>query len=303
MQKSIVIFGKGKGMRNNYTIFLILVLTAILTISVLPCRAQSSGEEKKEDIWTEEGPRPPGRGPRRFELRDEEIERIMKKLKETDPEKVKELEELRKEKPEEFQAELRRHGREEFGKIIRERMNQWREKWREEFIEWLEKNYSREAAELAKLKDKPDLYWKKFEILRRKYGRIFEEEKRNPELAEVLKEDLRLRERRDYLLQKIKTEKDEKKKKELIAKLEEVISNRYDLIIRQKQIAYERLLKRLEELKQRIRESRDEIAESRQEKVRKENIKKRMEDLLREIKKFKWNCKLDIDSCCSSVSG
>jgi len=291
-------------MRTNYAIILlILTLAAVLTVSALPCWAQRKGEEKKEegkeDIW--EGPQPPGRGPRRFELTDEEIERIMKKLRQSNLEKAKELEKLRKEDPEEFQSELRRHGREEFGKIIRERINKWKEKIREEFIEWLGKNYRREAAELAKLKGKPELYWKKFELLRNKYWRIFEEEKRNPELAEVLKEDLRLRERRDELLRKIKTEKNGKKKKELIAQLQEVIGDRYDLIIRQKQIAYERLLKRLEELKKRIRESRHEIAESRQEKVRKENIKKRTEDLLKEIKKFKWGCKLDTGISGGSV--
>jgi hypothetical protein len=287
-------------------------MVAILTVSALPGWAQGTGEEKKdekkEDIWTDEGPGGPGRGPgrrgpRRFELKDHEIERIMKKLKETDPGKVKELEKLRKEDPEEFQSELRRHGREEFGKIIRERINKYREKIREEFIEWLGKNYPREAAELAKLKDKPELYWKKYELLKEKYWPIFEAEKRNPELADVLKEDLRLRERRDDLLRKIKTEKNEKKKKELIAKLQEVIGNRYDLKIRQKQIAYERLLKRLEELKKRIRESIDEIAEFKQEKVKKENIKKRKEDLLKEIKKFKWNCKLDVGSCCATTNG
>lgn len=297
-------------MRTNYAIILlILMLAAVLTVSSLPCWAQRTGEEKKEegkeDIWTDEGPRPPGRGPRRgpprFELTDEEVERIMKKLRQSDPAKAKELEKLRNQDPEKFQSELRSHGREEFGKIIRERINRWREKRREEFIEWLGKNYHREAAELAKLKGKPELYWKKFELLRNKYWRIFEEEKRNPDLAEVLKEDLRLRERRDDLLRKIKTEKNEEKRKGLIGQLQEVIGNRYDLIIRQKQIANERLLKRLEELKKQIRESRDEIAESRQDKVRRENIKKRTQDLLKEIKKFKWGCKLDTGISCGSV--
>ncbi|HUS73854.1 MAG TPA: hypothetical protein VMY06_12390 [Sedimentisphaerales bacterium] len=299
-------------MKTNYAIFLILVMTAVLTVSALPGLAQGTGEEKKdekkEDIWTDGGPGGPGRGPGRrgpgrFDLTDEDIERIMKSLSQTDPGKVKELEKLRKEDPNEFQSELRKHGREEFGKIIRERMNKWRERRREEFIEWLGKNYRRDAAELAKLKGNTELYWKKYELIRNKYRRIFEEERRNPELADVLKEDLRLRERRDELLHKIKTTKDDKKKKELIAQLQEVIGDRYDLIIRQKQIAYEQLLKRLEDLKRKIRESRDGIAEFRQEKVRKENIKKQTEDLLKEIKKFKWNCKLDVGSCCATANG
>jgi len=87
--------GRVKGMKTNYAIILlILTLAAVLTVSSVPCWAQRTGEEKKEekkeDSWTEEKPRGPRRGPR-FELTDEEIERIMKSIKESKPEKAKEL--------------------------------------------------------------------------------------------------------------------------------------------------------------------------------------------------------------------
>jgi len=210
-------------------------------------------------------------------------------LKQSDPAKAKELAKLHKEDPEKFKIELRKYAPEEYGKIIRERMETWRHRRQTEFIEWLEKNYLQQAKELATLKGQPDLYWKKFDLVRGKYWRIFEEEKRNPELAEVLKEDLELKERRDELLIRIKAAKTESQKKKLAAQLEEIVSQRYDLIVRKKEIAYERLLKWLEELKNRIKESRGEIAKSKDEEAKAENVKRRMRELTEGIPKFNWD--------------
>jgi hypothetical protein len=283
-------------MKAKYGLFLILMLAVMITVSALTCRAQGTSEEKKaeekkEDIWTEDGPPGPvgrggpGRGgPRRgprFDLTDEEIGRILKSLKESNPDKAKELEKMRNEDPNNFQEQLREYGGEEFGKIIRERIERWREQRREEFLKWLEENFRRQAEELKRLQD-PDLYWKKYEIIRQKFWRIFEEERRNPELAEVLKEKIRLEYWRDRLLREIRRAKEEKKKKELINKLREALSRRFDLIVREKQIAYKWLRDRLEELKRRVEESQAEIDKLEDPKVKKQNIDKRINDLLKQ---------------------
>ena len=214
----------------------------------------------------------------------------MKYLRKSDPDKAKELAKLREGDPEKFKAELRRHGGEEFSKIVMERMRIWQERRRAEFVEWLGKNYRKDAEELAKLKAKdPDLYLTKYEHIRDKYWRIFEEERRNPELAEVLKEDLELKKRRDELIRRIKAAKSDRQKKRLTADLEDVVNRRFDLIIRRKQIAYERLLRWLEELKNRIKESRDEIAKWSDHKAREENIKERLKDLTEGTVPFEWD--------------
>ena len=110
------------------------------------------------------------------------------------------------------------------------------------------------------------------------------------ELAEVLVEDLRLKKRRDELLKKIKAVKSENEKKKLVAELEEVVAGRFDLIVRRKQIAYERLLRWLEELRKRIRESRGEIVRWRDDKLKNENVKKRTQDLIGETPtEFRWD--------------
>ncbi|MFB0553173.1 MAG: hypothetical protein ACETWQ_07650 [Phycisphaerae bacterium] len=283
-------------------IILVLVIAVVVTaVTVVPCSAQEEKKDKK-DIWTEDeqrGPGPgarpgpgrgPGRGPRRFEPTEEEIERVMKGLQEIDPEKAKELTRLREKEPERFMEELRRHGREEFGKIVRERIDKWRRERQNEFLEWLGKNLAKEAQELAKLKEKdPGLYTKKYELAWNKYGRIFEEGRRNPELAEVLIEDLKLKKRQDELLNTIKAAKNEKEKQKLVAELEKMVARRFDLIVRRKQIEYERLLRWLKELRERVTESRDQIDIWRSDKFKNENVKKRVQDLLEETPKFSWD--------------
>jgi len=283
-------------MDKNRAIILVLAMAAIVAVAAMP---GSADRNDKGSMWTEgedRGPglrRGPGRGPgrERFELTDEEVDRIMEGLKKRSPEKAKELAELRKKDPEKFREELGRHAREEFRKVIGERIEKWQAERRARFLEWLAEKVPEEAEELAKLKERnPDLYGERYERARRKYGRIYEEGRRNPELEKILLDDLRLQKRRDQLLGKINTTTNRREKEQLIKELEEVVGLRYDIIVRRKQMAYEWLLKRLEELRNRVRESRVEIQKAQDAKVKAENIKKRTQELLEEKKQeFHWD--------------
>lgn len=280
-------------LRRGITI--ILVIAAMTTATVLPCFSQ----EKKtdEDIWREDEPRGPGRGgpgggpgrggrgPGRYRTREEEIDHFLKELKESDPAKAKDLANLRKKNPEKFKEELRKTVREQWSK----RIESWRSRWRAEFLEWLQKAVPKVAQSLTKLKNTdPDLYAKKYEIIREKYRRIFDESRRNPELAEVLMAEMELDERQEVLLKKIKATTSEKEKKKLMAKLEEVVGNKYDLIIRKKIIAYEFLLKRVEELQKELNKSREDIAKWRDDKIKAQNVKERIKELTEPSLEFKW---------------
>jgi len=292
-------------MEISRAIIISLAMAVVLAVSILP----SAGNQKDEpNIWTEDegrgpGPRPgpgPERGPRRgpgrgrFELTDEEIDRILKDLKERSPEKAKELDQIREKDPEKFQQELRRHAGDEFVKVFMERREKLTEKWRQqrqaEFVEWLQKNLPKEAEELAKLKERnTELYGKKYDLAWRNYGRIFEESRRSPELAEILMDDLKLQKRTEELCAKIKAARNESEKNKLTAELEEVVGLRYDIIVRKKQIAYERLLKWLDELQNRIKESRAELGIWQDPKTKAENVKERVEYLLKEKRGFHWD--------------
>ena len=76
------------------------------------------------------------------------------------------------------------------------------------------------------------------------------------------------------------------KKKKLTAELETIVSDRFDLIVKRKQIAYETMSKRLEELKRQVRESEDKIDSWK--KLKSEKVKERLEGLTSETEKFSW---------------
>ncbi len=286
-------------MKASYGIILVLAMAAVIILSILPCSAQRTSEEKKEDIWREDEPRGPRGGPRwgprRFELTDERIERIMKELAKSDPAKAKELAELREKEPDKFKDEIRKVMRAQFGKRVREHMDERRRKWQADFLEWLGENYPPEAAKPAKLKEQdpkeqdPERYIKAFDRVVKKYGYIYRAWTQNPELGRVLKEKLELKGKRDKLLRRIKASKGEKEKKKLTGQLEEVVSSRFDLIVIEKQIAYKQLLKRLEELKKRVEESQAEVDELMDVEFKTENVKARVEELIRRTRKIKWD--------------
>ena len=171
------------------------------------------------------------------------------------------------------------------GMRMRERMRE-REA---EHLEWLEKNFPEEAKKLAALKEEnPELYRKQMAISLKKYGGIKEAEKENPELAKVLKEDLALKGKRNRLVRQIRTSKDDEQKEKLTEELEEIISDRFDLIVRRKQIAYEQLLKKLEKLKKEVKKSEAAIEKWKNADLKNEKVKARLEELVSGSGKFRW---------------
>jgi len=296
-------------MESKRRIITVLIVAAIVLLASLPCAiAQDNDNQERRgregQRMSRPGQRPgPGSGERsgrggpgerggrggrlrpdgrwrRPELTDEQIDSVLKELTKRDPNTAKELTELRKEDPDEFRNELRRSAGPEIGRVI---MQIWTERRRAEFLKWLENYVPKEAEELARLKDKePDLYEQKYELTWRIYDRIYERTRRNPELAKVLVTDLQLRERQRELQSKYRAAKAEEDKKELMAQLEEVVSDRYDLIVRQKQMEYEQLLRRLEALQNQVKESLKDIKIWKTDEFKEKTINERMEDLTTE---------------------
>ena len=157
-------------------------------------------------------------------------------------------------------------------------------------MKWLKKNCPVEAEELTKMGDKnPELFSRKFWQGYRRYGKIAEAARENPELAKILKNDLVLKDKLNELLKNIRSAADEKEKKELTKELEKVVGERFDLIVKRKQIEYERLLKRLEELKKQVKESESKVEKWKDAKVKEENVKTHIEELVQDTNKFEWN--------------
>ena len=161
------------------------------------------------------------------------------------------------------------------------------QKRHEQYIEWLEKNYPAEAAELAEVREKnPQLYIRKLTQSMKKYGKIAFASKEHPEMAKVLKENLELKELQHKLIEEYKTA-DADQKEIIKAELTDALSKRFDLIIRQKQLKNEILLKKLEELKKHVKKSEAEVANWQKNKP--QQVESQVEELLKETEKFKWD--------------
>jgi len=268
--------------RCRSVVFVLLLSTAV-TVTTWANPADRK-QEKDKSIFTEREPR--GRRQEgRFELTDEENNRLLEALRKTNPEKAREVAALRKKNPKRFREELRKSAPDEYDEIVGERVERWFERRRQdrrsEFLAWLKTNLPQEADGLAKIKETdPGLYTRKYEWMYKRYGRAFDESKDHPEMAKVLLEDVQLKGMRDRLVGRIKRSEGEKDKQRLIAELEGVLGDRYDLIVIRKQLLYERLLRRLEGLQKMIRKSRADIEEAKKREIKTENIKQRTKTLL-----------------------
>ena len=167
-----------------------------------------------------------------------------------------------------------------------ERMQRMQRK-HEEYLDWLKENYPEEAQELEKVRqENPELYMRRVMHSGRKYGRIAEAAKDNPELAAVLKEDLELKDERDEIIQKLRSAEDGDKEA-LTAELKEIISKRFDLIVQRKQLQHKQLLEKLEKLKKQIEESETEAAKW--EATKDEKVESRLKELIERSEKFRWD--------------
>ena len=267
-------------MKTYYGKILVLVMAAAIILTV----SQSGFAKRRgsENMWGEDEPNM------------KTMKRMLDKIAETDPNAAAQMQKLCDENPEKFREKMHkrfakksREKRDASGRPRRDSRHSFMKERQAEYIGWLTTNYPEKAKGLAELKEKePKLYMRNLMLGCRKYGRILEAERENPALAKVLKEDLTLKENRDAVLEKIKAATDDGERKKLTTELETIVSERFDLIVKRKQIAYETMSKRLEELKQLVRESEDKIDSWK--KLKSEKVKERIEGLTSETENFSW---------------
>lgn len=299
--------------KGTKRIVMILLFASMVTV----CGRSAFAAEKDEDIWSDRS----GRGGRQFEPTAEHMEEIIKYLAENDPKLADRLRKLRTDDPEAFGKEIRNLARkqhEERKEAVKEkgpggsrgpqgrapgqrpegrepsprgsnRAGWSRERMQaehDEYIEWLKENYAEEAEQLAEAKEKnPDTYIRRFWLSKRRYGVIMDTQKRNPELAEVLKEDIELQRSRDKILRQIKNAKG-KKAETLKAELKEIVERRFDLVVMKKQLRYEELRGRLEKLRKEVEQQQAEVGKLKERKA--EETSKRIKELVEKTEKITW---------------
>jgi hypothetical protein len=297
-------------MKTAVKIFLLSLPLILLAVCSSQAQASDANAPPPPPQAVSSSPQQPGGPMAEFEknrpMSQEDIANILEQIKQEDPNKAAKLEKLRKENPILFRMEIRRyahprgaepdsaesnrpHNRPgEMDLMGREKIREHMQAKENELMTWLQKNDPAKAKELEALKEKdPPAYTRRIMLEMKNYRQIIETEQTNPALAEVLKKDLVLKQKRNELLDQIKGTTDEAKKKELTAQLKTVVSDRFDLIVQKKQLRYEELKKKLEELQQNVKNSQTELENIKSKKT--QQVDQQLKDLLDNSEKIDWN--------------
>lgn len=297
-------------MKTKHIIILSLTVFAVCLLATpQPCFG--------EDRWEKEDTRRSLIG--RHKMGPEKIEEMLQRIEKRNPEKAEELRILRKENPAEFRKAMRqmfakKHDRRKDGKSYRgeherrrfdfdrpsERRSRDRSRrsgrskrgrWgdritHDQTLSWLKENYPEKAERLAKLREKkPELFGR----IVGKYRRIAEVAKENPELANVLKQDLELKGKKYKILKKLKNATDEKERKKLTDELQTVIGNRFDVILKRKELAYDQMLRKLKELQKEVKKHKAELDRHTDPDFKNKNVNERLQKLVEQTEEFKWD--------------
>ncbi|MGA2094128.1 MAG: hypothetical protein ABSH16_12100 [Sedimentisphaerales bacterium] len=309
-------------MKVLFSVTLLTTCLLFITANSNPLFAADPNQEN-ESVPPPQATQPPpameGRQTEWFEL-------MLQRVRDIDPQKAEELAQLKDKDPNAFQTEIHKFMRErmmdQMGQMMEQKGNTGRkpqgrqesparqgpmmpegpgfegrgpemfrqhmQQWREDFVKWLKENYPDEATKIGKLKKESPEYNKTMELLAQKYAGIFETSKTNPQLATVLKEQLKLREQRADLVRQIKATTDEKQKKQLTADLEKVVGQQFDLIVKHKQLVCEDLAKKLTDLSKELDKKKADIEKWKNADFKNQKVKDRVNELLTETEKFEW---------------
>jgi hypothetical protein len=291
-------------MKTIYTKTVVLVAVVVMWFCVAGTMAEEIDQAGISPVYKH----------RPMVMSGEGMERMLSRIRQTNPEKAEELASLCEKDPNEFRKRLREHFRQEFGERRWDRKEQSRSgrgprgghqmmhpkggrkgtlrerMWRRhtEFMNWLTENYPDQAKRLERLQRKnTNVYFEQLDLAMKTYRPIMRASRRNQELAEVLKKDLQLKEECLEVLADTKSATDKSEKERLKKQLEEIVADRFELLIKLKQIRYEELLQKLERIKEELRERKNEVDNLRSQKA--DNVKGRLEELLSGKEKIDWD--------------
>ncbi len=255
-------FGRDDPMAlKRIRLFLTAALFAVLVAPAWGVAASDKTDEF-EGIWTEDLERESGRG----QLTKERLDQVIKYTSQGKAEEEKRLRKLYQDDQKKFWDEVR-----EFFQRNRPQGNgqgprggRWREQLErrhDEFLQWLKENYPELEKDLTRLRqDNPDEYFRRFLATHKKYESVRAMEKRHPELAAVLKKLIDLADDRDELLREIHCAGNKQREK-LIEELRDIVSRRFDLIVKKKRLQYRDLRRRLRQLQEELAGREQELGE------------------------------------------
>jgi hypothetical protein len=157
----------------------------------------------------------------------------------------------------------------------------------EEFSLWLSENFPEQAEKFEQAVDaNPERGFRDMMPVMMKYRDIFETEKKNPELAALMKKDIELQQRRDEVVEQIRTTQGKAENEELKKHLVDIVAARFDLIMEKRQMRFEELRQRLEALEKEIAKQQEDLTILNDQ--RDAQIDKRVDELLEQDHAIKW---------------
>jgi hypothetical protein len=302
-------------MKELFSVMLLAMCLFLITAGTNPLFAADPNQENKVAPPPIEPQPPPAMEGRQTE-RDEWI---LERIREIDPQKAEELVQLKDKDPNVFRSEI--------GKFMRERMasqmsramepkemsgkppkgpqnsikqgpmaphgpeefHRRMQEMGEEYMKWLKENYPDEATKLEQIKkENPEQINRAMMLSGMKYGRIYEASKENPQIAQILKEQLSLKEKRANLVRQIKAASDENRKIQFTTDLIKIVDRQFDLIVKHKQLVCEDLAKKLKDLNKELDKKKADIEKWKNPDFKNQKVRERVNELLAESEKFEW---------------
>lgn len=230
-----------------------------------------------------------------FELSEPRIESILEEIKRTDPQKAESLQQLRQNDPKKFMEAIRA----EIGGALQPKpatdqttsaaagRSEWQEQLQRKyayFMEWFAAEFASDHAELLKVREADtEKYVQRVMDTMAIYEPIMKAQKYNPALATVMKEDLELQKKRDALLLQIRTA-DSNAQPGLVKELEALVSARFDIIVRKKELQNESLRKRLEKLAEQLDQQALELENLKKNKT--QTVEEHLKELMSRTEKI-----------------
>lgn len=256
-----------------------------------PAPQEEKSKEITPDIWREISP---GSG-EELKLTEKDVQQVLEEIKKTDPQRAEKLTALRQSDPTKFvdaiREEIRKHKpAEKPAPQPQKTQPEWQEQLKskhDRFLEWLEKGSPDDFKELVQLREaNPEKYVQRTLDLMKIYEPIQRAERYSPQLAELMKQELKLQKRQDDLLVQINLAAKEQQAK-LVEELKQLVSTQFDTIVLEKQLRCELLRKRLETLTQQLEAQAAELDTLKQNKS--PAVEDRIKELAQRTEKVNWD--------------
>lgn len=242
--------------------------------------------QEEDDIWKEVSFESEGDQ----ELTEEQIQETLNSIKESDPNKAAELENLKNTDTGKFIAAIRTEIQKQLRSPKKPKQEEWKEhihKKHEVFLNWLKKHYPEDHKELIRLRNRDaEKFVQRVMDLMTIYEPIQKAQRINPKLADAMKKNLELQKRRDDLLLEIRFAPEDQQK-ELTAELQTVVAQRFDAIVLEKQLQHRWLRQRLNALTEKLENHALELESLKKNKD--QSVQDRIDELMGRTERVNWD--------------